>query len=493
MNAKKLWLVIGVGLLCMALTSLGHAEKAQFPKAKDYLGPHNVSPVILKKAEIPDEYLFPNDWVKKVDWDAIKKKYGGTTITLATEGTDIEAPKMFVEHFEKLSGIKVNLLGIPPANLFEKYLIAFVSGTSSYDLIEYYSMNMPVFKRFLEPLDGLMKQFNYDWDDWLPLWQALSSEDGKVWALPYDCDLQFFLVREKYMKEAGIKKEDLATWEGVEEACKKLKKILPQGVYPIGFMGDRTWMGYQTFVNFVASFGGNLFEPGTWNPAVNSPESVAALTFYKHLLDEYGAPGSPTWGYTEHLSAWNAGQMAMCIQYPNQESYNPSMATIADEVRWHMIIPKGGAKGRHAPDGNMSTSILGIPQNSAHKDAAFIFAAFLSSAEVSFIYTITGTGMDPGRKSVFDLPLFEKLYMNHQAWLDASPYVYFMARVPETAELLSIGAAEVNDALTGRKTPKEACDNINAQWKTVMEKGGYYGPNAPKPSPLYMQDILKQK
>lgn len=494
MNVKKFSLIVTTLILLVLLSTLGYAEKAKFPKAKDYLGPHNVSPIILNRAQIPDGYLFPTDWVKTADWDAIKKKYGGTTITMATEGTDIQAPQMFAEHFEKLSGIKVNLLGIPPESLFQKFLISFVSGTSPYDLIEYYSMYLPVFLRFLEPLNGYIKAFGYTWEDWLPLWQQLSTYNGKIYALPYDCDLNFFLARVKYMKAAGIKKEELATWEGVEAACKKLKKILPKGVYPIGFMGQRSWVGFMTYINFLAAWGGDLFVPGTWQPALDTPEAIGALTFFKRMVDEYGAPGSANWGYPEHISAWNAGHLAMCIQFPNQESYNPQMSTIADEEKWHMILPKGPPpKGRYAPDGNLSTSILGIPKNSKNKEAAFIFAAFLSSAETSFIYTITGTGMDPGRKSVFDHELLEKLYPNRQAWLDSSPYAYFMARVPETQELLSVGAAEMHDALTGRKTPKEACISMNKKWTDIMKKGGYFEPGAPKPTPLYMQDVLKKK
>ncbi len=164
---KKFGFMLIPLILLIFLTSFAYGEKAKFPKAKDYLGPHNVSPIILNRAEIPDVYLFPDDWVKTTDWDAIKKKYGGTTITMATEGTDIQAPQMFAEHFEKLSGIKVNLLGIPPDSLFQKFLISFVSGTSPYDLIEYYSMYLPVFVRFLEPLNGYIDKFKYTWDDWL--------------------------------------------------------------------------------------------------------------------------------------------------------------------------------------------------------------------------------------------------------------------------------------------------------------------------------------
>jgi len=400
---------------------------------------------------------------------------------------------MFVDHFEKLSGIKVKLIGIPPENLFEKLLIAFASKVSTYDIIEYYSVNQPVFAQFLEDLRPYIDKYKYDWEDWLPLWQEFCTLDGEVLALPFDCDAQFYLSRAKFLEEAGYDRNP-ETWDEVVEYCDKLKNILPSDVYPLGLMTGRNFFLLETFVDIAAPFGMDLLKPGTWEPAINSEEGVKALDFTKMLLDEYCAPGSSTWGYTEHLEAWNAGQFAMCMQYPNQESYNPGMARIAEEERWHSIIPKGpGEKGRYAPDGTYSTSILGVLDNSKNKDAAFLFASFLSSAEVSFIYTITGTGLDFGRKSVFENPITQKMYMNNQAWLDSAPYFYFFPRIVELPELVSSIVANLHDAITGGISSQEALDATAQDWKEVLDMGGYYGPDAPHTQTLWMQDVLNEE
>ena len=484
------WLILLIVICSFSLSAFALSE---FPKAKDYLNESNVSPLILEKSPLPDDYIFPNDWVKTFDWEAIRKEFAGTTITFAGEGTDIGAPQMFVDLFEKLSGIKVKLIGIPPENLFEKLLIAFASKVSTYDIIEYYSVNQPVFAQFLQDLRPYIDKYKYDWEDWLPIWQEFCTLDGEVLALPFDCDAQFYLSRAKFLEEAGYDRSP-ETWDEVVEYSDKLKNILPSDVYPLGLMAGRNFFLLETFVDIAAPFGMDLLKPGTWEPAINSEEGVKALDFIKMLLDEYCAPGSSTWGYTEHLEAWNAGQFAMCLQYPNQESYNPGMARIAEEEKWHSIIPKGpGEKGRYAPDGTYSTSILGILDNSKNKDAAFLFASFLSSAEVSFIYTITGTGMDFGRKSVFENPITQKMYMNNQAWLDAAPYFYFFPRIVELPELVSSIVANLHDAITGGISSQEALDATAQDWKDILDLGGYYGPDAPQPQTLWMQDVLNEE
>jgi multiple sugar transport system substrate-binding protein len=485
---KGILIVLAVLVTCCAYgVAFGLSE---FPKAKDYLTEEVVSPVILQRASLPEDYMFPNDWVKQMDWAAIREKFAGTEITVACEGTDIGAPQMFADHFEKLSGIKVKLIGIPPENLFEKLLIAFAARVATYDMIEYYSVNQPTFAPFLEALEPYIEKYKYDWEDWLPLWQELCTLDGKILALPYDCDAQFFLSRAKFLKEIGVDRNP-QTWDEVVEYCEKLQNILPEGVYPLGLMAGRNFFVLETFLNVAAPFGMDLLKPGTWEPAMNSEEGVKALDFLKMILEKYCAPGSTTWGYTEHLEAWNAGQFAMCIQYPNQESYNPQMSRIADEERWHSIIPKGpGDKGRFAPEGTYTTSIWGILKNAVNKEAAFLFAAFMSSPEVSFIYTIGGTGLDFGRKSIFEHPLTPKLYPNTQAWLDSAPYFYFFPRLVELPELVNTMVAHVHDALTGDVSSREALDLTAQEWRDILESGGYFGPNAPEPQLLWMQDIL---
>ena len=459
------------------------------PKAGDYLTKEVVSPVILSAGAMPKDYLFPNDWVKKQDWAAIKKQYGGTTLDIIFEGTDIGAPLRTKDQFEKLSGIKLNFTGVPIVVQMQKLLVSFASGSAAFDITVITTPQLPVFIRFLQPLDDLIKKWGYDWNDYFPHFQSLMTNTplvpgGKVYAVPNDYDQHFFHARPKYLNQIGLDRAP-KTWEEVVSVCEKLKAILPEGVYPMGFMMSRDFFTWETFWDVAAGFGANYFKPGTWEPDMASPEAINAANFLRMLIEkEYLAPGSTSWDYARQLEAWNAGSLAMCLQYPIQEAHNPASSKIANEGWYSAVMPKGiGPKARIATHGTYTNVGLAMNALSKKKDAAFIYMAFLNSAEVQYISTVTGTGIDYGRKSVFASKTANMFYPNAQASFETIPYIYNDIQIAPGPEILEVMVPALHDIFTGKARAEDILPNANKAVRAVMEKYGYLSAKPPVPAP----------
>lgn len=477
---KRLILVV-LGAVFLVCSGAALLVAAELPCAKDYA--KDVPPAVLKRAgTLPDCYMFPNDWVKKQDWKAIREKHAGTKLTIMFEGTDVGAPLMTKDNFEKLTGMKLSFISVPVQMQFEKLLISYSTGTAAYDVATILSQQMPVFARFLEPLDGWIKKWNYDWDDLFPSFQRLMSRNGKIMMLPNDFDNHFWHCRTKFLDKAGLEGPP-KTWDEVVEYSKKMKPILPEGIWPTGFMMSRDLLGWESFWDIAAPFGANYFKEGTWEPDFASAEAIKAADFLKKMIDDgLLAPGSPSWGYVEQLEAWNNGTLAMCIQYPIQESYVPAMSKIAEEPRIHSLVPKGiGPKGRFAPHGTSTNVGLGISKQSKFKEAAFIWAAYNSSAEVQYIYTITGTGIDYGRKSIFANKRANDFYPNARASLESIPYLYLPLNIPLNTEIMATFIPAVHDVWTGKGKAADILPKANEQLREIMQRYGYLDKKPPEP------------
>jgi multiple sugar transport system substrate-binding protein len=464
---------------------------AKYPRAADYLTGELVSPLILERGNLPDDYLFPNDWVKRQDWDAIREEYGGTTLEIIFEGTDIGAPLMTKEHFERLSGIKLNFTGVPNQVQMQKLLVSFATGSAAFDVTVVLVPNLPVFVRFLEPLDDLIEKWDYDFDDYFPHFQSLMTDTplvqgGRIYGVPNDYDQHYFHCQKKYIDAIG---EDgpPETWDEVVEYSQKMidQDVLPDGVYPLGFMMSRDLFAWESFWDVAAAFGANYFEPGTWEPAMDSPEAIKAANFLRSLIDDgYLHPGSTSWPYTKQLEAWNGGKFAMCIQYPIQESYNPQTSSIADEPRYHSVLPKGpGSKGRIATHGTFTNVALALNKQSEKKDAAFIWMAFANSTEVQYITTVTGTGIDYGRKSVFANKTANQMYPNAQASFESIPYIYNDVQIAPAPEIHEIMIPAFHDIYTGKGRAEDILPKANEQVRQIMQKYGYLDETPPVPAP----------
>ncbi len=488
MTAKRL-VIVALVMVFLSTAMIVSAQKAEFPKAKDYMTGEVVSPLILNRGTMPDTYLFPNDWVKRQNWAEIRKKYGGTTLDIIFEGTDIGAPLMTKEHFEKLSGMKLNFTGVPNQVQMQKLLVSFATGTAAFDATVVATPNLPVFTRFLEPLDDLIKKWGYDFDDYFPHFQSLMTDTplvvgGKIYGIPNDYDQHFWHVRKKFTDQIGYNGPP-KNQDEVIEYSKKLQKILPSGVYPLGFMMSRDLLGWEMFWDFAAPNGANYFKPGTWEPDMASPEAIRSANLMRQMIvDGYIHPGSTSWEYTRQLEAWNEGKAAMCIQYPIQESYHPKFSKIADEPRYHSPMPIGtGPKARAATHGTFTNVALAINRNSKKKDAAFIWMAFNNSTEVQYIYTVTGTGIDYGRKSIFANKTANTFYPNAEASFRTIPMVYNDIQIAPGPEILEAMMPAIHDIWTGRARAEQLLPKANAEVRNIMEKYGYLDARPPVPAP----------
>lgn len=80
-----------------------------------------------------------NDWIRAVDWEAVRSQLAGTNVRFAVDAFDVESAAEGLEPFEKLSRIMVELVPIPGDSFYDKALAEFISGNASFDALQLFS------------------------------------------------------------------------------------------------------------------------------------------------------------------------------------------------------------------------------------------------------------------------------------------------------------------------------------------------------------------
>ena len=95
------------------------------------------------------------DWIRTVDWEAVRSELAGSTVRFAIGAADTESAAEGLEPFKQLSGIEVELVPIPDDSFYDKALAEFISGNASFDALQFFSPWLGDFAApgFLYPLD----------------------------------------------------------------------------------------------------------------------------------------------------------------------------------------------------------------------------------------------------------------------------------------------------------------------------------------------------
>lgn len=129
--------------------------------------------------------------------------------TLAGFYTDVA--QNLANKFEAQTGIKVNIINIDLAQLYEKEVIEAMGQTGAYDLVTYHTLWKPEFVNagWLMPLDDYMAKSDpkaLALDDIAPSMLAMSNQsEGKTYGLPFYTFTMGYFYRQDLFDDKGEK------------------------------------------------------------------------------------------------------------------------------------------------------------------------------------------------------------------------------------------------------------------------------------------------
>jgi ABC-type glycerol-3-phosphate transport system substrate-binding protein len=156
-----------------------------------------------------------------------KNQFSGVTINAITfSGPQIAEPmQRRGKEFSEASGATVNVVTVPFADLYQKVLNDFATGTNSYDVIVFAPQWMGDYIEpgYLEDLTARVKaDTNLQWDDIGAFFRDFSATyNGKIYTIPLDGDFHMVYYRTDILKDLGL--DPPKTWEDYLAIAKAVK------------------------------------------------------------------------------------------------------------------------------------------------------------------------------------------------------------------------------------------------------------------------------
>ncbi|MFF9350121.1 extracellular solute-binding protein [Streptomyces sp. NPDC014734] len=134
------------------------------------------------------------------------------------------------------------------------------------------------------PLDP--KDFEHS-GEWLPALADACRHDGRTYCVPYYAGARVGVYRTDYFQQAGIARAPRTFPELVADLDRlKAKFGAADPSFSASYMPGRYWSAAMAFVK-DAEGEMAVEEEGRWHGALSSPKSIAGLTTWKKLLDDY--------------------------------------------------------------------------------------------------------------------------------------------------------------------------------------------------------------
>lgn len=302
----------------------------------------------------------------------------GATITVWCMGSEGAAIVPFARRFEEQHpGVRVRTQSIPWGGARDRIITAFV-GDISPDVIQLGTTWVPEMGAIdaLLPLDELMAASpTLTAQSFFPASLEGARHGGKLVSLPWYVDTRVVFYRSDLLREAGYTAFP-ATWDDEIAMAKAVTKDV-DGDGQI----DRYAMSLPVrddglFMNLVWQNGGRALSEDHSRIALNSPETIGALDFYRRVIAEGYSPLDAT-QQLDPLQAFGRGYIASWVSGP----------WMVGEIRKRMPELEGKwavsmVPGKVTRESFLGGSNLAIMKASRNPQLAWQFVEFMSQPDV---------------------------------------------------------------------------------------------------------------
>jgi multiple sugar transport system substrate-binding protein len=398
--------------------------------------------------------------------------FEGMTISVAsTTGGGGTATQPAYEGCAEQMGVELELVQLPYAELREKALLDFVSGTATYDVIQVdgaiWAAEMAP---YLEPLDPYLESNPLpDPDDFIPAVlnaMRVPYPSGTTYAIPIRYGTLIYHFRKDLFDEAGLTAP--VTWDDYLDAAQKLTTGDQYGTLHAGKQGN--FLVYNWFAFLYGHKSDFLNEANT--ESAMGDQAIEATDFWAKLYYEYEVvpPGMTSYEHGDVIPAMQQGVAASTITYSPyalafmdpEASQFPSL----DYWDWTSIpIKDEGQKS----GGVGSGWGLAINKDSPNKDLAWEFIKCATGPEMGLKIAVENANA-PVRRSVFLHPDFIAAFPAAEATLAALEGDRIRPGLTNWTAVEEMLAAELSQALIGEKSAEDAINDSNEQLNKLLQE-----------------------
>ena len=391
------------------------------------------------------------------------KEYTGPKVDLAMwtgfTGGDGDIMRKLVEQFNGEHGNIAVAMSVYKWEEYYQKLPAAVSSGVGPDIAVMHvdSLATNAARNVIIPLDDVASALELDEADFNPVvWQAGVYND-KRFGIPLDMHPLGFYYNKTVMSQAGLDpNKPPQTKDEYTAALQQLKGAGVQGHWMTPF----PFTGSQQFQTLLWQHGGQLFNDDGTEAEYNSDAGVDALSWMVSLVSDGHSPR-------------DVGQDADVIALKNgKTAFNWNGIWLINDLKkasgleWGVApLPQIGTE-RAAWAGSHNFAITRQRRADQNKiDASKAFINWLSQRSLDW----AAGGQIPARKSVREEPGFAEL-TEVATFAEQLDYLHFPPSVPGIGDAMKTVETAVNEAVLGKKQPKQALDDAAATAAKILEE-----------------------
>ncbi|MCC7321347.1 MAG: sugar ABC transporter substrate-binding protein [Rubellimicrobium sp.] len=197
--------------------------------------------------------------------------------------------------------------------------------------------------------------------------------DGQYWGIPHAFSTKALYINCDLVEAAGAECVAPETWDDMIALARTVTENTDAA--GIGIAGKDFDNTMHMFLDFLYSNGGDVFDPETGEPALDSQATRETLQLYQDLLP-YMESGPIEWERDQLRDLFNDGQIAMYVNGPwGRGQHNAEIN--------QLVVPV--PHGPSGPSGTiLITDSLAVFQGTGHEELALELAKALTSGAAQY-------------------------------------------------------------------------------------------------------------